>query len=167
MGGFFLSKFIIKTDNLLSECFFEDDFENIEPLMEIFVCNFLNILAEAVKKVRSFVDGQCGIIAPKVSCQGVDNGCQMLSDGRHVKNIGGIRIKALFTFIGNNDGCRLVSMEDGGILNDITNDGTLCTGRTHNDERLGRKIDMFFIFNEVRRDGFIAKLTEFYSDFIG
>ena len=56
--------------------------------------------------------------------------------------------------------------KDRHIFHDISNHRFGIAGGTNNNQRFGRKIDMFFIFHDIRRYCLIAELTQFYSDFI-
>ena len=63
-------------------------------------------------------------------------------------------------------GVALWRLEDGGVLDDIADNGLRGAGSANNDQWLGGEIDVFLVLHVVRRDGFVAQFAELDTDFI-
>jgi hypothetical protein len=95
------------------------------------------------------MNGQGCVVSPDVAHQGVEDGSELRADLGDVKHVLGIGLETRFTLVGNHDRCRLVRFENGRVLDDIANDRSLGTGGTDDDQRLGRKVDVFFVLDIV------------------
>jgi len=131
----FPGEFFIKGGYLFFEGFVQDGFVNIKTAAGVFVDCFLDIIPEIVKETGSVIYSESGIVSPKMADQGIQNRGQVLADGRYMKNVSGIRVKPVFTVIGNDDRGCLMGFKNGRILNNVTNHGTSRSGRANNNQR--------------------------------
>ena len=56
---------------------------------------------------------------------------------RHADLAGGVRREARLALVRDHDGNGLVRLEDGGVLDDVADDGAADAGRADDDQRIG------------------------------
>jgi len=79
----------------------------------------------------------------------------------------GYLIKTVIFLIGEDHNSCFMGFENSHIFDDVLRHRPRITGRANQNQRLGGKINMFLIFHDIRRNGFIAEFTELDSYFIG
>jgi len=57
--------------------------------------------------------------------------------------------------------------EDGDVLGDVLQNDIGVAGGAHENQRFGGQVDVFFVFHDVRRNGFVTQLGQFDADFVG
>ncbi len=124
-------------------------------------------IPEFLEEGGVFIDAAGGVITPEVSGHGIENDGERHRARRKIDDGIGNLFEAMFSFIGEDDHPGPVGLEDGDILDDIAEDGFRAPRSAYDDERLRGKIDVLFVFNDIRRYGLVAQFTQFDPDFIG
>ena len=111
------------------------------------------------------VDGEGGLVAEEVARHGRQDEGQL---GRHGGNLhrrqrGGERL----ALSADNDRGRLVRPVDGELLGDVLGVGARDAGCAHEDERLGRQIDVLLVLCGVAGDRLVTELGELDADLGG
>ena len=74
--------------------------------------------------------------------------------------------ETVFAVVDDCDRGRLVRPVDRDLLGDVVGVGTTQTGRTHEDHRLGREIDVLLVLGDVTRDRLVAQLRELDANLV-
>ena len=91
----------------------------------------------------------------------------MLAHRRDVEHVGGIGGETGLPLVGDDDGDRLVGLEDGRVLDDVAQDRFPGAGRADDDQGLRGKVDVLFVLHVVGGDGLVAELAQLDADFVG
>ena len=105
------------------------------------------------------VDGQRGLVAEQVADHRAQHERELRRDRRHGERLHR-GAEALVPLGGDDDRRGLVGPVDRHLLGHVVGVRALQAGRAHEDERLGRQVDVLLVLGGVAGDGLVAELGE-------
>ncbi len=109
---------------------------------------------------RQTGDGACALVRERVAHEGVEDDGDVGRGARDLDRHEGVLGEARVASVAHDDRSGVVRAEDRDFFDRIGHDHGGEPRRAHEDERLGREVDVLLVLDRVDRDGLVAELGE-------
>ena len=127
---------------------------------------FFDDLPRLAQRAGECVDGQGRFVPEEVTSHGRQHEGQGRVHRGHADDVERT-VETRLPIARHHDGRRLVSAVDGDFLGHVIGRGTDQPGRTHEDERFRRQVDVLLVLGDVAGDGLVTELAELHPHLLG